>query len=77
MALPYLLLGLVFGVVAYKEAAKHATTFGAAPFGIRPTLWLGMGLVSLVLAAVLLHMAKRQAALAQQPEILEPPRFVI
>jgi hypothetical protein len=77
MALPYLLIGLVFGVVAYREAAKHVTTFGAEPFGIRPMLWLGMGLVSLVLAAVLLHFAKRQAVQAQQPEVLEPPRFVV
>ena len=56
-----LVLPLVFGFVGYREAAKFQRQHGRGPFGLAPWGWALITGFSLIIGAVLLAIARRQA----------------
>jgi hypothetical protein len=65
----------LFGFLGYREAAKYERENGRRAFGI-PTLgWAIITAVSLLIGAILLHLARRSAA-KQAPPALPVPTAV-
>lgn len=56
-----LVLALVFGLLGYREAAKFEREHGRGPFGIPKLGWGFITGASLIIGAVLLAVARRQA----------------
>ena len=74
-----LVLAVVFGVAGYWEAAKFEREHGRGPFGIPKLGWGFITGASLVIGAILLAVARRQAKNAparaplQAPAVAAPP----
>ena len=56
-----LVLALLFGFVGYREAAKFEREHGRGPFGIPKLGWGFITGASLIIGAILLAVARRQA----------------
>ena len=59
-----LVLMALFGFLGYREAAKFEREHGRAPFGVPAWGWAAITGMSLIIGAVLLAVARRQAAKA-------------
>jgi hypothetical protein len=68
-----LVLAVVFGVAGYWEAAKFEREHGHGPFGIPKLGWGFITGASLVIGAVLLAVARRQAKNAPARAPLQAP----
>ena len=70
-----LVLAVVFGFVGYREAAKFEREHGRGPFGVPALGWGFITGASLIIGAVLLAVARRQAKKAPvlAPVSVAPP----
>ena len=71
-----LVLALLFGVAGYWEAAKFEREHGRGPFGIPKLGWGFITGASLIIGAVLLAVARRQAKNAPVQAALPAPAAV-
>ena len=71
-----LVLALLFGVLGYREAAKFEREHGRGPFGIPKLGWGFITGASLIIGAVLLAVARRQAKHAPVQAALPAPAAV-
>ena len=71
-----LVLPLVFGYLGYREAAKFQREHGRGPFGLAPWGWALITGFSLIIGAVLLAIARRQAKNAPVPAPVAAPPAV-
>ena len=68
-----LILVLLFGFLGYREAAKFESEYGRGPFGIPKLGWAFITGASLIIGAVLLAVARRQAKNAPVQASLPAP----
>jgi hypothetical protein len=68
-----LVLVALFAFLGYREAAKFEREHGRGPFGAAPWAWAVITGFSLVIGAVLLAVARRQAKKAPVPLPVQAP----
>jgi hypothetical protein len=68
-----LVLIVLFAFLGYREAAKFEREHGRGPFGIPPWGWAAITGFSLIIGAVLLAIARRQAKNAPVPAPVSAP----
>jgi hypothetical protein len=68
-----LVLVVLFAFLGYREAAKFEREHGRGPFGAAPWAWAVITGFSLVIGAVLLAIARRQAKNAPVPAPVPAP----
>jgi hypothetical protein len=71
-----LVFALLFGFLGYREAAKFESEYGRGPFGIPKLGWGFITGASLIIGAVLLAVARRQAKNAPVQAALPAPAAV-
>jgi hypothetical protein len=75
---PWLVVAPIVALVAYKEAAAFGAANGRPPWGLPPAAWAAAAVPSLLLAAILLAIAKKTTLPAPghvaDPATLPAPR---
>jgi len=53
-----LVVGIIIAALAYRESERFRTNYGVTPWGVPSALWAGIGLLSLIVVAIVLAIAR-------------------